>query len=556
MTARWSPFAKQFIVVGALAATIWFLDRISVLLTPLILALLLAYLVSFPTDWLIHRTGWPRWAVVAVLYVLVIVILIVGPVLLVPKLVALFGELGVTLRHIVTELSATSPKPVNITPTLSIDLGPLYAPINQWLTATLQPETAGAINWQSFLFPFASSAVVVVRGAVTGLIWTIFILAVSFYVAKDAPVMGRFLTSRVPGPWLPELKHLWHELALIWDAFVRGQILLGLSMGVLIWLLTSFLGVRNSAALGLLSGLAEFVPGVGPVVVALPAILIALILGSTWLPLPHLWFAVLVGLTYFLMSQFENMYLLPRIVGRRISLHPVVVVVGALAGASIGGVLGILLAAPVIASLRVLFGYVVHRLLDQEPFPPEVPESSAQDVYWRALLRDRRVAAVLFDLDGTLVELDDRRLADLVKRLAPLKRLLPFLQLDNAARRWLIAGDSGVNAISTLLSRLGGHSLLIKLNDRFHRWRAYCAPAGMVPVDGSLEALATLSRRYPLALITTRSTRPTSRPTWLASVCPACSRPSLPATMCARWSRIQVRSPWQPKGWGSRLGSA
>ena len=114
--------------------------------------------------------------------------------------------------------------------------------------------------------------------------------------------------------------------------------------------------------------------------------LIALIFGSSWLPLPELWFAALVALFYILLSQFENVYLAPRVVGRRISLHPVVVIVGAVAGAEMIGVLGILLAAPVIASARVLFGYVMHKLLDEEPFAPLQPLLE-RSVLWSSLAR-------------------------------------------------------------------------------------------------------------------------------------------------------------------------
>ena len=56
----------------------------------------------------------------------------------------------------------------------------------------------------------------------------------------------------------------------------------------------------------------EFVPAIGPVVAAVPSIMIAIFLGSSWIPIPNLWFALVVGLTYFLLQQFENLYLVPR----------------------------------------------------------------------------------------------------------------------------------------------------------------------------------------------------------------------------------------------------
>ena len=105
----------------------------------------------------------------------------------------------------------------------------------------------------------------------------------------------------------PEAERLAKELAAVWDAFVRGQFTMALLVGLMVWVTTAILGVRNSPALGLLSGVAEFVPGVGPVIAGMIGTLIALIFGSNWLPIPNLWFAALVGLFYILQSQFEGL---------------------------------------------------------------------------------------------------------------------------------------------------------------------------------------------------------------------------------------------------------
>jgi predicted PurR-regulated permease PerM/beta-phosphoglucomutase-like phosphatase (HAD superfamily) len=391
-----------------------------------------------------------------------------------------------------------------LTPVWSIDLGPFYAPINQWLTSIAQPEFGSSPAWPNLLFPFAGRAAIVVRGAVTSVVWTLFILTVSLYVAKDGPIMGRYIISRIPEPLEPELMHLWREFTEIWDAFVRGQLLLGLTMGVLVWLVMSILGLRNAAALGLLAAIGEFLPGIGPVIAASVGVLIALVRGSTWLPLPHLGFAVLVAIAYFSLTQFENLYLLPRIVGRRIALHPVVVIIGALAGAQLAGVMGILLAAPTIASLRVLLSYGMRKLLDQDPFTPPSAEPE-QEVYWRNLLRERPVAALLLDMDGTLVENDREQIAQMAMRLAVIRRMLPRFEPDRAARRLLVTGDLLINEFLMLLGPLRLQRPFYQALDRLRSLQGHAATAKFVPVPGSLEMLAGLARCYPLALVTSRN---------------------------------------------------
>src|SRR4030042_1761396 len=173
--------------------------------------------------------------------------------------------------------------------------------------------------------------------------------------------------------------------------------------------------------MGLLEGLLEVVPNFGPVVATIPAMLIALFRGSTYLPLSNFWFAVLVVGLYTLVQQLESAFLVPRIMGRRMQTPPVIVFIGVLAGGLIAGVLGILLAAPVLGTLRVLLKYVYAKLLDQEPFPDQ---GRAQELVAREFYPGE-IDAILFDLDGTLVETDDAAVSNLARKLRPVRGLLP-----------------------------------------------------------------------------------------------------------------------------------
>lgn len=504
MRNRWSPFVKQLVVIGVLIGVVWLMTRVRVIIAPVIIALLLAYLVSQPVSWILHRTGWSRAPVVLLAEIVVLLLLLTIPALITPWAVNAFGAFGNTLVKVVQELLEVEPKPLAVTPTLTIDLGPFYEPINQALATLLEPNLTSLQNLQGLVGSLAGGAATVVRGAVSGVVWTFFVLVSSFYIVKDGPRFGRLVAQNVPEAWRPELGRLWRELTRIWDAFVGGQLGLAVIMGIVVWLTMTILGVRNAPVLGLISGILEFVPAVGPVIAAIPGILIALFLGSSWLPLPNIWFAVLVGFTYFALQQFENLYLVPRVVGRRVQLHPAVVIVGALAGLQLGGVLGVLLAAPTIASARLLLGYSYRKLFDQEPFPaPEIPIDRSR--LWRELVDERSARAVLFDLDGTLIETDDETVASLAQRLRFLGRLAPEAQRKRMARRWLMGSEDLVNGFITLLDRLDLDGLLFRLNDIFRRWRGIRKPENFVAVVGGPEALRALAQRYRLAVVTSRS---------------------------------------------------
>jgi len=146
----------------------------------------------------------------------------------------------------------------------------------------------------------------------------------------------------------------------------------------LVWVV----GLRNALILGILAGVLEIIPNLGPALSSVPAILIALLQGSTRLEMSNLWFALLVAGLYIFIQQVENNYLVPRIIGRSVNLPPVVVLLGVVAGASLAGILGIFLAAPTMATVRVLARYAYNKVLDVEveAVRPTVEEPSDRGI--------------------------------------------------------------------------------------------------------------------------------------------------------------------------------
>ncbi len=356
-SSPWSDTTKRMVVAGGVVLGALILYRFRQLLPPLVIAIILAYVLNPVVGFIVARTRLPRTTAVALLYLALIILLALVPALLAPSLIKQLKAVDLNLQQIAEDFDRFLDQPLFL-------LGYRLELKTAW------HQIRGAL--QSLLSPIASHTMSVLVDAITSLIWLVFILVTSFYILKDQPAIIRYIHQLVPPRYQADVHLLGAEISSIWNTFFRGQLILCLVVGFVVGVVMAIVGLRNAVALGALAGLLEVLPNIGPVVAAIPAVFIALFQGSIYLPLPPFWFALLVTGLYILIQQVENNYLVPRIIGRSLNLHPLVVIVAVVAGANLAGVLGALLAAPTLASLRVLAGYAYYKLLDQPPFPSPV----------------------------------------------------------------------------------------------------------------------------------------------------------------------------------------
>jgi predicted PurR-regulated permease PerM len=361
MSKSWSESTKWLVIISSLLALVFIVYRFSQILSPLAIAVILAYILNPLVRFLTTRAKLSRTLAVASVYLALIVIL--GLVLLsfVPSLIQQVTSIDVEFQDIVKSISRFFEQPLFILG-FSIDLLEVYK------------EVSGTL--QNIVSPLASRTVSFLIDLASGFAWLIFVLIVSFYLLKDMGKLGRSLNKLVPVDYREEVHRLLGEINVVWNAFFRSQLILCAVVGTLVGVTTQAVGVRNALILGIMAGVLEIIPTIGPTIAAIPAVLIAYFQGSTYLPLSNGWFALLVIGLYVVIQQVENNVLVPRIIGHSLNLHPLVVIIGAIAGARLAGILGMFLAAPILASLRILGNYVYCKLLDLEPFD----ETSASSV--------------------------------------------------------------------------------------------------------------------------------------------------------------------------------
>jgi predicted PurR-regulated permease PerM len=204
----------------------------------------------------------------------------------------------------------------------------------------------------------------------------------SLYMTKDMPVIRGYFQSLFPSSFQPELAELMRRIGYIWAAFFRGQLVLSFAIGSITWVVLTLVGMPGALVLAITAGVLEVIPQFGPIIATIPAVIVALIQGSPVLAeygVGNVGFALLIVGIYFVIQQLEGSILVPRIIGDSVNLHPVVVITGVMVGLSTFGILGAFLAAPTMASIRVVGGYVHAKLLDYPPFlKPMIPDRRRQ----------------------------------------------------------------------------------------------------------------------------------------------------------------------------------
>ncbi len=393
MQTAWSRPTKYVVSVALaiLGLYLFYLFSRSVL-TLLILAALIAFLVR-PAIRLLHRRlRLPYGPAVLLTYLGVVILIILAPLFLIPPIVdaiqfvsqldykgfvertyAWLNETLIGIRDQELPLAALDDYIDRSIDTILNSLG------NASVSMSPEPPSVSSI------VESLGSAVTVTFGVAAGLVGSvfssvvlfIFMILSSIYMSLGAPRYRMQFMRLIPPAHQPEITILLNRLGHIWVAFFRGQFSLMIIIGVVTWLGLTLLGVPGAVSLGIIAGLLEVIPNLGPIVAAIPAVIVALLQGSTTLPISNLAFALLIILFYWLIQNLENSIIVPKVLGEAVDLPPLVVMSGVLVAASVGGIVGALLATPIIASGRELVQYAYRKILGDDPFPPEEQPTSA-----------------------------------------------------------------------------------------------------------------------------------------------------------------------------------
>lgn len=325
-------------------AVVWFIYAERAILSPFVLAAVFAYLFNPVISFVSEKTKMPRTVTILIIYGALIGLFIFATLQISAQVFEESSELHTfashTLMNAKTQLSGL---PDWARPTAY-----------QLLTELQRSRFMNFFSAPTF-FPYVSQAI-------SRIISFFLFLFSGYYFLKDGGKMLKQMTLFVPLQFQNDVATLLQEINLILSKYLRGQVFLIILMSIVTYIALAILGVKFAATIAIFSGFAEIIPVIGPIVAGGIAALVVLLTGNVHFGLSPINAMFVVIIIYFVFRQLEDYLIIPHVMGRITKLPPFLIFAAVVAGGHIAGILGLILAVPVAAVVRLLLEFAFVRL--------------------------------------------------------------------------------------------------------------------------------------------------------------------------------------------------
>ncbi|HEV2414125.1 MAG TPA: AI-2E family transporter [Candidatus Dormibacteraeota bacterium] len=303
----------------------------------------IAFLIQ-PAVMRLHAVGVPRVLAIVVVFVAILVALAGLVLLIVPVFVSEVAQLQVQAPALAgqaqTQLNSLQPVAVF---GIEIDLKGVTETINSHL--------------RDYLLGQFGNAITLGLSALTTILQLLLMFIVAFLLALEAPAVRRDLRRFVPSDYRTDFDQIWRKVRKMLYAYVRGQLIIAGLIGITAGVVCALLRLPDPVALGVIAGVTALIPYLGPFIGAVPAILVGLSQSPGQ--------ALLVLIAYIVIPNFYLNFIYPKVMGDAVKLPPILVIVALIAGFSWAGILGMFVAIPIAATLRILFDHIYPRLYER-----------------------------------------------------------------------------------------------------------------------------------------------------------------------------------------------
>ena len=362
--ARVTYWLKLLLLVGLgmylLGTVLTFLARIEAIAIILIASVFLAYLL-YPAVRLLNR----RLSLIIsilVVYGLLFILLILGVWFVLPALAREIAHLVRVYPSGVAAIRAQVENPAS----------PIFGHFPGWMRNYIADIPLHIQTWvRLHTYDAAIGALALVTGTVTVIAALVIVPVISAYLLMDSENLKRYLIAMIPRGGRERSLDILSELEQVIGGFIRGQILVGASVGVLITVMLLIMHVQYALLIGLSAAVLDIVPYVGAVVAFIPAVLLALFHNGPTN-------ALIVAALFVAIFQVEGHFIAPNIVSKSVSLSPLAVLLAILIGGELMGVVGMFIAVPVAGMLRVVAFQIMPRKASIAEAQPALTEEARE----------------------------------------------------------------------------------------------------------------------------------------------------------------------------------
>ncbi len=343
------------VIVGlAIVAFTLFVMRIANILPPFIWAAITAYIL-FPLIARIERlTRLPRVLTIALVYIVLIGLLVVVGIQVAPTAFDQLRSLASSLPQLVTNAREALVREPQIR-------------IGGFVLDTRQIDGRIDVLAQQVAERFGREAVPLVLQTFELIIKVLVYLLATFYFLLQGDSLVRRLHSLAPPRHRKTVDRVVAQVNQTFGAYIRAQVILFAIMTISTLTVLSVLQVQYALVVAIATGVLELVPIIGPWAAGGIAVLVAVSQNSGpfgWSPAQ---LAIVVGVCYLVLRLLEDQVIIPQLVGRVVRVHPLMVIFGVLAGATLGGALGLVIAVPVMAAIKI----ITIAIFEELRHPPE-----------------------------------------------------------------------------------------------------------------------------------------------------------------------------------------
>lgn len=340
MDARWKRPVLIGLAIGTILLALWLLYQIRGIIIPFVLAVLLAYILLPPVEFLVKRRVPINLAIILVYLMgtggVMILILYIFP--------GIFSELN----------------------RFALDI-PEYARsiqgnIREWQEnysrfnipdSVRQIVDEMIVSLEEKMIEILRSSAALVVGIFSYTFSLIILPILTYYFLKDHEIITKKMVAFLPPKYREELLNLWAMINVVLRKFIYGHLTVALIVGILTGIGLALVGVDYAVTLGFIAGVADIVPYFGPIIGAVPAVCLALLQSKK--------LALYTALVMFIVQQIESSIISPKIISGSVGLHPLIIIFVLLLGGYLFGIWGMLAAVPITAVLRILINYLYQK---------------------------------------------------------------------------------------------------------------------------------------------------------------------------------------------------